>query len=74
MTFYVFYSKSRQRIRVHKAECKHCNHGKGHEYQEKGGTGVTGWMGPYSTLEDTDKVMDAFGPSNRGHCYVCLRV
>jgi hypothetical protein len=72
MPFYVFYGKPRQRTRVHDADCKHCRHGEGQEKQDKNGSGATGWKGPYSTLREAERVMNAFKYADSGLCQTCL--
>ena len=72
MIFYVFYGKPRKRTRVHDAECKHCRHGQGQEKQDKNGSGATGWNGPFATLNQAKKNMNAFGYPDSGLCQTCL--
>jgi F-type H+-transporting ATPase subunit beta len=70
--FYVFHASPRHRARIHDGECKYCRNGRGFQIRGKNGSGVTGWDGPFSTVQEADAKMATFKFKDAGCCKYCL--
>jgi hypothetical protein len=70
--FYVFHASPRSRARIHDGECEFCRNGQGREKQYRNGSGVTGWDGPFLTLDEARVKMATFKFRHMGHCKHCL--
>jgi hypothetical protein len=70
--FYVFHASPKYRARIHDGECNFCCNGQGVEKQPKNGSGVTGWDGPFSTLQEAEAKMATFRFKDVGRCKNCL--
>ena len=66
--FWVYEDDPTNRARVHRGECRYCNHGKG---TQKGRRSDNRWHGPYATSADAFAAMRRLGKRDTGGCGVC---
>jgi F-type H+-transporting ATPase subunit beta len=70
MIYYVYEDLPTSRARIHRANCRFCNHGNGlHGLRNDQDCR---WHGPYTTLEEASRVMGHTGRKNTGVCTFCL--
>ncbi len=73
--FYVSWMKPIKRARIHKADCRNCNDGRGQLGQDKTGSGNTGWI-EATTMERALEIASDFkrkGFTDVEFCGTCLR-
>ncbi len=67
--FYVYENWTRDRGRIHRAECSYCNNGKGFQTSDSGRSGR--WLPPFQTREDAFKAAEGLGRKDMKPCAVC---
>ncbi len=68
MTYYVYENWTRNRGRIHRADCSACNNGAGIHEQDSGSNGK--WHGPFA---DRDKAYRVAQSLDRAEMRPCLR-
>lgn len=66
--FWVYEDDPTNRARVHRGNCRYCNHGKGTRTKR---LSDNRWHGPYSTSADAFATARRLGKRNTGGCGVC---
>lgn len=67
-TFWVYEDDPTNRARVHRGDCRYCNHGKG---TGAGRLSDNRWHGPYATRADAFAAMRRLGKRDIGGCGIC---
>lgn len=69
MSYYVYENWTRDRGRIHKAECGYCNYGQGIHARDSGKNGR--WLPPFEQREEAIKAAAALGHSDMRPCSAC---
>jgi hypothetical protein len=69
MAYYVYENWTRDRGRIHRAECSHCNNGIGMHASDSGQNGK--WHGPYSDIKSANEAAQRLRRADMKPCGVC---
>jgi hypothetical protein len=72
---YVSWVQPIKRARIHRGNCRHCNHGAGQTAQQTTGSGNTSWLGPMGLAEAEEEIrsLRKQGYRDLAKCGLCLR-
>ena len=69
MELWVYENWTHEKAVIHKGDCSYCKHGNG--LHGTSGNGNDKWHGPFSSLEDAQKMAEKTGRKVKKSCGIC---